>query len=90
MVKQPASCKYTPLESYFRSLPASQTELVLSINQIETIMQSKLPRSAYERGTWWDNEVHSTLSHKNAWLHAGWNVKSTDLEGQKIKFVRAA
>lgn len=90
MAKQPAHCKYTPLESYFRSLPADQRKLDLTFSQVEKAMQSKLPRSAYERATWWDNEVHSTLSHKNAWLNAGWKVRSADLTNQKIGFVRSA
>ncbi len=51
-------------------------------------MGSKLPKSAYDRLTWWDNSVQSTLSHKHAWLHAGWQVERIDLPGKLVRFVR--
>ena len=93
-MNQPANCKYTPLENHLRSLSAdltlsgSPTTLTLSFDQIEQAMQSKLPRSAYLRLTWWDNAVHSTLSHKHAWLHAGWQVEKADLSAKWVRFVR--
>ena len=40
--------KYTPLENYLRDLPANQKEVALSFEQIERILNAKLPPSAYE------------------------------------------
>jgi hypothetical protein len=87
-MKQPANCKYTPLEEHLRELSKTKTALTLSFEQIETAMHSPLPKSARERLTWWDNDVHSTLSHKFAWLHAGWKVERVDLAEKRVRFVR--
>jgi hypothetical protein len=87
-MKQPAHCKYTPLEDHLRGLSPTQTILGFSFDKVESIMQSKLPRSAYDSLTWWNNSVTSTLSHKNAWLHAGWRVERVDLTVRFVRFVR--
>ena len=86
-MKQPKNCKYTPLKDHLRDLSATNTTLTLSFEQIETAMHSPLPKSAYARLTWWGNEVNSTLSHKNAWLHAGWKVETVDLAEKWVRFV---
>ena len=39
--------KYTPLENYLRDLPDSQREITLGFEQIERILNDKLPPSAY-------------------------------------------
>jgi hypothetical protein len=88
-MKQPAHCKYTPLENHLRDLSSTQKALILSFEQVEQAMQSTLPKSAYLRLGWWDNAVQSTLSHKHAWLHAGWQVEKVDLSGKWVRFVRA-
>jgi hypothetical protein len=86
---QPENCKYTPLEDHLRDLAASKTTLTLSFDQIEAVMHAPLPKSAYERLNWWDNQVHSLLSHKFAWLHAGWKVETVDLAEKRVRFVRS-
>ena len=40
--------KYTPLENYLRALPEGQREVTLGFEQIEEILNAKLPSSAYE------------------------------------------
>ena len=85
----PSQCKYAPLEAYFRARPFEQNELALSFAQIETILGSPLPKSAYSRLTWWDNETTSELSHKNAWLNGLWRVANVDLAEQTVHFARA-
>jgi hypothetical protein len=81
-------CKYTPLEDQLRLLSATQTALKLSFDEIEQVMQSKLPKSASLRLSWWDNTVMGTLSHKHAWLHAGLQVEQVDLSGRWVRFIR--
>jgi len=49
--------KYTPLENYLRDLPESQREVTLRFEEIERILNSKLPSSAYEDRRWWDHET---------------------------------
>jgi hypothetical protein len=87
-MKQPAHCKYTPFETYLREVPAGQRELTLTFEQIEQVMASRLPKTAYERLTYWTNEVPAGLSHRNAWLHAGWTVSATSLSEKWVTFVR--
>ena len=56
--------KYTPLENYLRDLPTSQKEVALSFEQIERILNDKLPPAAYEYLAWWTNEKEG--NHVNA------------------------
>ena len=40
--------KYTPLEKYLHELPKSQSEVMRHFEQIENILNTKLPASAYD------------------------------------------
>lgn len=40
--------KYMPLEYYLRTLPPNQREVSLTFEQIEKILNDKLPSSAYK------------------------------------------
>ncbi len=82
------NCKYTLLENHLRALSTTRLDLTFTFEQIELVMQSNLPKSAYSRLTWWDNSVQSTLSHKYAWLHAGWQVDEVSLSERWVHFVR--
>ena len=88
MKRSNSECKYTSFEAHLSELSATQSTLTLSFEQVERAMNSKLPKSAYERFTWWNNEVNSTLSHKNAWLNAGWKVEIVNLVEKWVRFVR--
>jgi len=81
--------KYTPLENYLRELPERQRELTLRFNQIEKILKSKLPFSAYESQSWWEHETEGNHIHKRSWANAGWKIKSVDLHAKWVKLVRA-
>jgi len=81
--------KYTPLENYLRDLPASQREVRLGFEQIERILDNKLPESAYESRAWWDHEKEGNHVNRRAWSNAGWKVESLDVNAKWVKFVRA-
>src|SRR5688500_7077046 len=49
--------KYQPLEKHLRDLPSNQKEVTLSFAQIEAILKSNLPASAYEDNRWWEHET---------------------------------
>jgi hypothetical protein len=51
--------KYTLLENYLRGLPKSQREITLRFQQIEEILKTLLPSSAYEDRRWWDHETEA-------------------------------
>ena len=80
--------KYTPLENYLRDLPESQSAVTLRFEQIEKILNSKLPSSAYEDRRWWDHETEGNHVNARAWTNAGWQVASLDVNKQWVKLIR--
>jgi hypothetical protein len=83
------SGKYTPLEIYLRNLPESQREVKLSFEEIERILNGKLPPSAYESQKWWEHETEGNHINRRSWANAGWKVESLDVDENWVKFVRA-
>jgi hypothetical protein len=83
------SGKYTPLENYLRGLPLNQRELVLSFEEIERIINAKLPSSAYGYQQWWDNEREGNHVNARAWASAGWKIENVDFNQKRVKLVRA-
>lgn len=82
--------KYTPLETYLRGLPESQREIMLRFEEIEGILNSKLPSSAYEDRRWWDHAKEGNHVNGRSWSNAGWQIGSLNVNEKWVKFVRAA
>lgn len=80
--------KYAPLEKYLRALPESQSAVTLSFEQIESILNTKLPASAYEDRRWWDHETEGNHVNTRAWANAGWKIESLDVNAKWVKLVR--
>ena len=80
--------KYTPLENYLRDLPVSRIEVTLHFEQIEEILKTKLPASAYEDQRWWEHETEGNHRNTRSWSNAGWMIDSLDVNAQWVKFVR--
>jgi hypothetical protein len=80
--------KYTSLENYLRSLPNHQKEVTLSFTQIETIINGRLPSSAYEYRQWWENEKEGNHVNARAWANAGWKVESVNFNEKWVKLIR--
>jgi hypothetical protein len=81
--------KYKPLEEYLSELPGSTREITLAFEQIEQILGSRLPPSAYEDRRWWDHETEGNHVNKRAWANAGWKIESLDVSKGWVKLVRA-
>jgi hypothetical protein len=81
--------KYTPLENYLHDLPEGQREVSLRFEQIEKILNGKLPSSAYEDRRWWDHETEGNHVSKRAWANAGWKIEGLDVKKKWVKFIRA-
>jgi len=79
--------KYSPLENYLRDLSESQREVTLGFEQIEKILNSKLPSSANEQA-WWDHETEGNHRNTRAWANAGWKVESVDFNRKQARLVR--
>jgi hypothetical protein len=80
--------KYTPLEHYLRDLPETQKEVTLSFEQIERILNDKLPPSAHQYQAWWANEKEGNHVNARAWANAGWKVESVDFNRKLTRLVR--
>jgi hypothetical protein len=80
--------KYQPLEKHLRDLPSTQKEVTLSFAQIEAILKSKLPASAYEDNRWWEHETEGNHVNKRAWSTAGWKVTEVNVKEKWARFER--
>ena len=80
--------KYTPFEKYLRNLPENQNEVTLSFEQIEGILNSQLPSSAYEDQRWWEHEKEGNHVNGRSWTNAGWKIGTLDVNKQKVTLIR--
>ena len=80
--------KYTPLEHYLRDLPVTQKEVTLSFEQIERILNDKLPSSAYQYQAWWANQKEGSHVEAFAWMDAGWLVGTVNFTEKRVRFAR--
>lgn len=79
--------KYDSLEAHLRELPGDSARLTFA--EINAILPSPLPRSAYEYSPFWSNTtVGSTHVWADAWQRAGWRVAGHSLEQQYVDFRR--
>jgi hypothetical protein len=83
------SGKYDSLEKYLRDLPDTQRDVTLHFEQIEKILHSKLPSSAYEDSRLWKHETEGNHVTARAWSTAGWKIESLDVKEKWVKFVQA-
>ncbi|HSB00826.1 MAG TPA: CBS domain-containing protein [Anaerolineales bacterium] len=69
-------------------LSAQEEEQVsLTFEQIEEILRSRLPDSAYQLRAWWAND-RVGHTHSILWLEAGWKVVYVDLGKRQVVFAR--
>ena len=80
--------KYTPLENYLRGLPQNQAEVTLAFEQIEKILQTTLPASAYEDQRWWVHEKEANHVEARSWSKAGWKIGELDVTEKWVKLIR--
>lgn len=79
--------KYSPLENFLRDIPEQQKEATLTFEQIERIINDKLPPSAHEYPAWWSNHRGSHVE-ADAWLNTGWLVDEVNFHEQWVRFIR--
>lgn len=77
--------KYEPLEAFLSRQTNDSIEM--TFEQIEKVLDSKLPKSARAYRPWWAN---SSAGHVNAqaWLSAGFEALEVDMEREKLVFRR--
>jgi hypothetical protein len=82
------SGKYTPLDKHLKALPPEQRDVTMSFEQIERVLNDKLPPSAYKYQAWWANEKDGNHVHAHSWMNAGWMVDTVDRWQKRVRFRR--
>lgn len=75
--------KYAPLALYL--IKSKEDRITLSFDEIEDIIQDKLPAAAREHRSWWANDKNSHVQSKQ-WLKAGRRVASINFNEEKVVF----
>lgn len=76
--------KYYPLFDYLQR--TGEDAVSLSFNDIETVINSSLPTSAWTRKNWWSNRDSASALQSGAWIGAGYHVQTVDLQNQTVTF----
>ncbi|HUJ04391.1 MAG TPA: hypothetical protein VLW75_12185 [Rhizomicrobium sp.] len=79
--------KYEPLGTFLKAKGAR--EIPLTFRDVEKILGTKLPASAYHHRPWWANEARGHV-HAKAWLEAGYEAAEVDMGARKLVFKRAS
>ena len=74
--------RYRDLTEYLKNVDSD--EITLAYEQIEKIIQRKLPPSAYKYAAWWSN---GNRTQAISWLAAGWRIRGVDI-GNSVIFRR--
>lgn len=80
--------KYDPLIVFLRSRPQGEQKLTLSLDEIERVLGTSLPKTARIDRPWWANT--RSRSYALRWLDAGWKVDKADLNTGHVTFVRTS
>ena len=73
------------MAAFFAGLPGDETEVRLSISEVEELVGQPLPTNA-RFPSWWRNDEHKM--HSRAWLTAGWQVDHMDVDSAEVVFTR--
>ncbi|MGG0655253.1 DUF7662 domain-containing protein [Rummeliibacillus pycnus] len=79
--------KYLPLYEYLSK--QQDKHIVLTFEEIEEILQAKLPKSAYKYQAWWGNTRSGTYVQAAAWLEAGFRVDIVQF-GRCVEFIKVS
>lgn len=82
---QRRSLKYIRLAAHFAALPSDVSKVSMTIGEIEDLLSLHLPDDS-KTPSWWRND--DRRMHSRAWLAAGWEVTSVDIESGEIVFER--
>ncbi len=75
--------KYAPLETYLQE--HGDTDVPMTFSEIEDVIGSRLPSSAFKHRPWWSNNPsNSVITH--AWLRAGYVSADVDMAGLRLVF----
>lgn len=75
--------KYGPLAEHLRE--SSQTTVHMTFDEIERVLGTQLPPSAFKHRAWWSNNPNNSVI-TSAWLEAGYKTANVDMPGRKLEF----
>lgn len=76
--------KYGPL---YERLVNSSSEARFTFEEINSLLDSSLPPSAYEHRAWWRPHGHS---HAQGWVDLGWEIDTLDLDSELVVYIETA
>lgn len=76
--------KYQPLGKHLAGVGTKFC--TLTFGEVERIIGSELPDSAWTYRPWWANDQYHVQS--KAWMDAGWRVASVDQQQGRVQFER--
>ncbi|MDP3740649.1 MAG: hypothetical protein Q8R02_24900 [Hyphomonadaceae bacterium] len=79
--------KYEPLTNFLSGSKRAMVEL--TFREIERIIDARLPASAIKHRAFWSNNG-TGHAHAQAWLDAGYESESVDIDRGRIVFRRAS
>lgn len=85
---RPRRSKYAQLREHLWRRGQFTSLVTLRFGTIEGIINSDLPLGALRSQEWWNNSDAKPQGH--AWVSAGWNVQSVDLDGRTVTFRKVA
>jgi len=80
-LKYEKSNKYEPLKNHLKN--SGKDKIVLTYKEIESIINNKLPESAYKYKEWWSNSKHN---RGIIWMETNYKVENVKL-GESIEFI---
>ncbi|MBW8012514.1 MAG: hypothetical protein FVQ83_14960 [Chloroflexi bacterium] len=81
--------KYSSLNNFLNSIRSDVVEKTITFDEIRTILDSNLPKSAYVHRAWWANPSSPKQHpHAQSWLAAGWQVDEVDQHDEYVRFRR--
>lgn len=75
--------RYENLKNYLNKL-STPTQL-MTFKDVEDILGSELPKSAYKYAAWWANNKNPSR-HSDYWLSAGWATEEVNISAQNVTF----
>ena len=84
--------KYEALENYLKTRPASVSAVTIPFDELNKILGSSLPESAYTHRPWWGNQKMTTnRPQAKAWMSAGFEVETVNQSKSNgsVRFVRS-
>ena len=79
--------KFDPLADHL--IESGQPIVPMTFEEIEGIIGTELPPSAFRHRPWWSNNPSNSVI-TDAWLRAGYKSTDVDMPGRKLVFRRSA